>query len=56
MTKIPLNADDLIAQITAQRNAALDEAAKNAAAVQALLRQVEELEARLKRLEPQAAG
>lgn len=44
---ITIDGNDLLAAVQAQRNDALDDAANNAAAIQALKRKIEELEKRL---------
>ena len=44
---IELNGNDLLAAVQAQRNNALDDAANNAAAIQALMRKIADLEKQL---------
>lgn len=45
---VQLDGNDLLAAVQAQRNDAMDAAASNAAAMQALRRKIQELEAKLK--------
>ena len=47
MNTIQLDGNDLLAAVQSQRNSALDDAANNAATIQALLKKVAELEKKL---------